>query len=171
MLRNLKKSDFKSIAKAYEYTYEEVSENPNFGDWIRRKKPSHTYFIKWISNLYNDVKKKKAVCIVAEVNGEVAGFCIVRNIDSPESERSHVGILHIRVIKKWRGKGLGTKLMKEAIFKSKNIFEIIDLYILHPNKIASHIYKKLGFRRWGFAPGHLKRGKKYIDLEHMYLKL
>ncbi len=171
MIRDLKKNDLKSIIHTYALTYSEVANDPNFGDTIRKKKPSLSYFKKWALNFYKEVKKKEAICVVSEIGSKVAGFCFVRRRDNPESELSHVGILQLRVAKEWRGKGIGTALIKEAIIRSKGTFEILDLYILRSNKVARHIYQKVGFRTWGVAPRYIKRGKRYIDLEYMYLKL
>ena len=170
VVRNVRKNDFPFIIKMYKDAYSEIRTNPKFGDYVRLQKPSASYFKKWAINMYKEVQTGNAICVVAEENKKVVGSCFVIKRDMPDSEVSHVGVLRIVVDRNWRGKGIGTCLLDQVIKKSSKKFDIIELYTLAFNK-AKRLYKRFGFRTWGVAPGYIKRGKRYIDLEYMYLKL
>ena len=170
IVRKVRRSDFPSIINIYKDAYNEVRTNSEFGDYVRLHKPSDSYFKKWAINTYKEVRTGNAICVVAEKNKKVVGSCYVIKRDLPDSEVSHVGVLRIVVGRGWRGKGIGTSLLDRAIRESRNKFDIIELYTLAFNK-AKALYRGFGFRTWGVAPGYVKRGKRYIDLEYMYLKL
>ena len=89
----------------------------------------------------------------------------------PGSELSHTGELTILVDCNYRRRGIGGKLLDSAISQSKGKFEMLQLTVLAPNKIAKKLYKSRGFRRFGTEPKAVKRGTKYIDLEYYYLRL
>jgi len=171
LIRNAKRSDLRHIAEIYDNAYDEIKYNQDFGDYLRLKRPKMDNIQKWERNVYNDILNKNAIFLVALENEQVVGFCFVRKKDIPDSEISHVGILGIRIIKEFRKKGLGTKLVSRILKESKGKFEIIEVEVMAVNKTSKALFNKFNFKKWGTAPRYVKRGKKYIDLEYMYLKL
>ena len=170
-VREVKSSDFKSILDIYDQGYEELKEDPDFGDYFRLTRPDAKRKAYWSKCEYEKVHRGDSIFIVAEEGKKIIGFCFVTKKDIPDSEMSHVGVLAIRVAKDWRGKGTGTKLLEYTLNKCRGKFEMVEIFPFKNNLKAKRLYRKFGFRTWGIAPGYIKRGKKYMDLEYMYLKL
>ena len=86
------------------------------------------------------------------------------------NEQNNAGI-GISVLKKYRAKGLGEKLLRMIItvakkkLKPKNIF----LSVAVPNVPARSLYKKIGFKKFARFPKWAQRGKKYMDVLYMLL--
>ncbi|MDG5816158.1 GNAT family N-acetyltransferase [Chitinispirillales bacterium ANBcel5] len=78
-------------------------------------------------------------------NQEVIGWCDITPKDIPEF--SHVGTLGMGIIKNYRGKGYGKKLLLKTIEHAKNInhLEKIELTVFESNEIAIRLYQSLGF--------------------------
>ncbi len=126
---------------------------------------------KWLREVLKKIKEKKAVMLVAEVNGKVVGNC---SINKGKYSKSHVGTLGILIKKEFRGLGIGKRLMQLAIeeARKKLKIEIVVLTLFSVNKIAHHLYRKLGFKEFGVLRKGLKRKGKYFDEIYMvkYLK-
>ncbi len=81
------------------------------------------------------------VQLLAHHGGAVVGWCDVH----PRNEDPAVGIVGIGLIKDWRGKGLGEKLLRGALDAAKDRFQRIQLDVRVDNAAAIALYKKLGF--------------------------
>ena len=171
LIRKVKFSDFKQIVALSDQGWEEVKDNPDFGDYFSLKKPDNRRKAKWSKEMYRQVTLGNILFYVAQEESTIVGVCFVAKKDIPDSEMSHVGVLAIRVAKDWRNRGIGTTLLEYTIRKSKGKFEILEVFPFVLNRGSKKLYKKFGFKRWGVAPRYIKRGGRYIDLEYMYLKL
>ena len=170
-IRPVQRKDFPQIFDLYMRGYDEAAKDRNFGDINRLKKPERKVMKPWSSKLYSEIKEGNIIYLVAEDRGKVIGFCFAKKIDVPDSEISHVANLGIRVTTEMRGKGIGTELLREIIRRSRGKFDILDLNVMAINKGAERLYRKFGFVKWGTAPGYVKRKGRYIDQDHMSLKL
>ena len=170
-IRKLKKEDSNSILKLLAADYEEVKSNLNYGVILRLKKPSRNREVAWAKDLQRELAKGDIVYNVAIENGNVIGICYAAKSDIPDSEASHVGILGLEIDKRHRGNRVGTKLLGYTLDSCRNKFEIIEARVFTTNEAAKNLYRKFGFKTWGIAPGYVKRGRRYIDMEYMYLKL
>jgi ribosomal protein S18 acetylase RimI-like enzyme len=103
---------------------------------------------------------------VALADGKVVGWCdIIPAKDRPI--HAHSGVLGIGILKDFRGKGLGRKLMTETIAKAQRQgLTRIELTVRENNDNAIALYKKLGFETEG-----LKKRAARIDgvYENIYL--
>ncbi|MFA6361837.1 MAG: GNAT family N-acetyltransferase, partial [Candidatus Shapirobacteria bacterium] len=111
------------------------------------------------------------VIIGAFVEKEVIG---IGDISLGYGATNHVGDFGITVAKKFRGEGIGKKLMELVIQKSiENIkdLKIITLEVFGNNPIAQNLYKKMGFIEYGRLPGGLKRQGEFVDEILMYKKI
>lgn len=83
---------------------------------------------------------------IAIKNNEVIGWCdaIPYNFEGMK----HVACLGMGIIQKYRGKGIGSKLISLTIehAKNKNNIEKIELEVFKSNKKAVEFYKKHGFK-------------------------
>jgi ribosomal protein S18 acetylase RimI-like enzyme len=170
-IRLLAYKDREGLLDLLDQSYDEVKNNSLLGESLRIKRPNRSYSRKWFADLYkNLVKRGDCIFIVAVENKNIIGFCSVIKKDIPDSEMSHIGVLGIRVAESHRGKGIGTKLIEQALKLCKGKFEIIELIVFSNNR-AKRLYERLGFKTWGTAPGYIKRNNRHIDLDNMYLKL
>ena len=87
--------------------------------------------------------------IVAEVNNRVVGYVIYRIEKVGVLGRSLQGhIVSIAVHPNWRRRGIGERLMREAIIRCKLLgCRRVVLEVRVSNKPAIRLYEKLGFRR------------------------
>ncbi|MDE1861233.1 MAG: GNAT family N-acetyltransferase [Candidatus Micrarchaeota archaeon] len=170
-IRKVKQSDFDQILEISDQGYEEARLNPDFGDYVKLKKPDKRRKAEWTAYMLKHIGARDMLFYVAEDKGVIIGYCFVMKKDIPDSEMSHVGVLAIRVAKDWRGRGVGTKLLGYAIKDSRKKFEIIEIFPFATNERSKRLYRRFGFKTWGLAPGYIKRGERYIDLEYMYLRI
>ncbi|MBW2995323.1 GNAT family N-acetyltransferase [Candidatus Woesearchaeota archaeon] len=91
------------------------------------------------------IRHPKVVFFVAEVNGKLAGMV---SGEYRDSAIDRTGIFHnIIVTEKFRGKGIGKKLLKEIekYFRKKRCSKMHSL-VRPKNKRALKFYKKIGFK-------------------------
>lgn len=170
-IRELRPSDIEPLARFLNSFHEEGRLNKEWGNPLFFKRPSLAFRVNRLKNEYKEVKKGNELYYVAIEGKEIIGSCVVKKMDIPNSELSHVGVLEIRIESKWRNKGIGTKLLKHTISKAKDKFEVLSASILAINSASRHVFGKLGFKIWGTAPGYVKRGRRYIDMKYMSLRL
>ncbi len=96
--------------------------------------------------------------LVADFNGKVVGYVTV--MDMGEDAK----VMSIAVKKEFRGMGIGSKLMDEAInwCKIRGKKRLL-LEVRISNFVAQNLYKKKGFRIIGITP------KYYSDGEDAYI--
>jgi len=93
---------------------------------------------------------------VIEVNGRVVGYIIVlirwRNLGH---------ILSLAIDPKYRGRGLGRLLLKEAIerIKREKEIKVFRLEVRASNVPAIRLYRSLGFRYSFFRPNYYQDGE------------
>jgi RimJ/RimL family protein N-acetyltransferase len=125
--------------------------------------------IKWIQNFLKT--PNKTVIILAFVDKKLVG---VSDISLKDEAKKHIGSFGITITKKFRGQGIGEKLMDLVISESiKNIkdLKIIELEVFGQNKTAQNLYRKLGFIEYGKLPKSLKRRGQFDDAIYMYKKI
>lgn len=162
--------DFQRLTEYYLSFYEELEDDPFFGLTLANERPGMTENLEWFADFQRKSEKGDAIGLVAEVEGELVGFCEVirRRSDSPVSHRGELGL---SVKKEYRGRGIGSALMKEMIGRCKGKFEILELDVFVGNRRAKHLYEKFGFSTTGILPRAVKWDGKYVDEEIMYLNL
>ena len=100
-------------------------------------------------------------CLVAEVEGEIAGAVWVRIIDDYGHIDDQTPSLSISLYEEFRGYGLGTQMMKEMIDRLRNYeYEKLSLSVQKSN-YASEIYKGLGFTVYD------ENEEEYIMIYHL----
>jgi len=171
IIRDARPSDFGDFIKMSDEIAMEIMSDDSFPEWAYLKRPSLAFRKKKFIEYLDDVRKGHNIFMVAEEKGRMIGYCRVRKVEVPDNELSHVGLLGIRVAKKYRGRGLGSALLSKAIAASRKKFDILNLFVVNRDPRPKKLYRRFGFRTWGIAPGFVKRKKKYMDLEYMYLRL
>jgi RimJ/RimL family protein N-acetyltransferase len=104
-----------------------------------------------------------SVYLVAEVKKKIVGILIC-NGSNREAVR-HVVTINMSVDKMWRGKGVASQLMSQAIEWAKNtgIVSRIELFVLERNKTAIHLYSQFGFQVEGRRQRAMFRNDEYLD--------
>jgi len=108
---------------------------------------------------------------VALVENKIIGWCdITRNTSRPVNR--HSGTMGMGILARYRGIGIGRKLLAAAInaAKEKGIFRI-ELTVRETNHIACTLYEKMGFVREGTLRKEWHVDDKYYDTHVMALLL
>ncbi len=162
MIRELDWNDMHDLISNYYTLYDEVKENRDLGIVLFNEKPSYESEIRWFADLYADVHSGNAVAVVAEEDSGVVGICDVHRL-RPDSEVDHTGVLGIVIKKEYRGRGIGRKLMAEAISRCRGKFENLKLDVFTLNTRAISLYAKMGFKECGRISRSVKRNGRFID--------
>jgi ribosomal protein S18 acetylase RimI-like enzyme len=103
------------------------------------------------------------------LDGErVVGWCDIR--PKRGKDFSHCGILGMGVLKEYRRRGIGTKLLDNAIDAAKDFgMEKIELEVYTSNIPAIKLYEKRGFILEGIKKKARKLDGEYFDLKIMAL--
>jgi ribosomal-protein-alanine N-acetyltransferase len=128
--------------------------------------PEHYTFTFWRNILYTWGK----AFLVAELCGEIVGYIMCRTL----WRRSFFGnffmgrvghIISIAVKEGYRGRGVGTKLLVEAMRRLHTYYGAREVYleVRVSNERAIRLYKKLGFRVVQRVAGY------YADGEDAYI--
>jgi L-phenylalanine/L-methionine N-acetyltransferase len=101
-------------------------------------------------------------CLVAVGDGRVIGNLSVSREEGPTTR--HVASLGMAVAPDWRGQGVGTALLQEAIRWAREMgVEKLALSVYPDNDAARALYRKFGFEEEGRLTGHSKKSIGYRD--------
>jgi RimJ/RimL family protein N-acetyltransferase len=167
--RDVTPSDFESLSSNFFSFLEEANENPELGLVLLKKKPSLAEELEWFSSFYKNVEQGRTITTVAEVDSRVVGMCEVEGM-RPDSDVAHRGGLGLVVRKEYRGKGIGTELVRQTLEKCKGKFEVVELTVFSVNK-AKKLYERFGFQTYGHNPHAIKRNSRYFEEDLMLLKI
>ena len=88
-------------------------------------------------------------CEVAEIEGEIAGFLVVREIYSGDGSTSaELEILNVAVAPKFRRRGIASLLISNELQSGMVYF----LEVRESNVAAQTLYRQLGFEEMGRRP-------------------
>jgi len=112
-----------------------------------RRRSGHKAFAEYLSKEYIGGDHRRAWVAQAEQN--VVGFCLAAIKDYPPvmilKQYGHLEVLS--VAKRWRGKGVGKKLLKCARrWFCKKGMSRVEVHYLSANELAAGFYAKMGFR-------------------------
>ena len=121
---------------------------------------------KWIQDHLDHPGK---LLLLAEASGTIIGSLSFEN--GRYRRIAHRGSFGIGVRKEWRGRGVGTALLRTLLewAEANPIIEKVGLEVFATNERAIRLYKKLGFVEQGFGGKEVKRGPgEYVDVVWMY---
>lgn len=103
---------------------------------------------------------------------EMTGMVTFR-VEDNAKERHKGRIYAFYVAPEERGKGVGRALLSSAIEYARRdpLVEQVLLAVSAVQQSARILYQRIGFLRFGLEPDSLKVGERYIDEEHMILRL
>jgi RimJ/RimL family protein N-acetyltransferase len=102
--------------------------------------------------MVEDVEREDAIVLVAETGGQVVGELGLH------LARYGVADLGMAVAAGWRGRGIGSALLAEAIDQAgKAGAHKIALQVWPHNTAAIALYERFGFQREGYLTRHYRR--------------
>ena len=169
-VRELRWGDFDDLRETYYRLYEERDRGDPLGLTLFETRPSLADESEWFGGLFRRALAGDAIVSVAEIDRHVVGHCTIgRLAPSAASESAHVGVLGIVVDERYRGRGVGTALIEDALRRARAKFEVVRLQVFAFNSDARRLYERMGFVGCGRIPRVLRRGGAYFDSDEMVL--
>ena len=115
----------------------------------------------WLGRKLALLERDEELVLFAEVDGRViASSSLKKN----KGLTSHTGDIGIIIMKGYRNIGIGTEMLKTPIGQAKKRgLKMLYLGVFSTNKVAYHVYEKVGFRETGRRPKSIFKNGKYID--------
>ena len=115
-----------------------------------------------IASFQRGLIRKNSPVYYAIHNEKVVGWCDIFQNENPRM--NHRGNMGMGLIPDFRGQGIGTKLLTEALKHAKKIgLEKVELQVNIANAAAIALYKKLGFEQEGIIKKFRKLDGIYFD--------
>lgn len=115
-----------------------------------------------VSSFQRDLISKNGAVYYAIHNDRVVGWCDVFPEDNPR--QSHRGGLGMGLLPDYRGKGIGSMLLKAVLDHAKKSgLEKVQLHVYTSNTPAVALYKKFGFEQEGLIKKYRKLDGQYFD--------
>ena len=138
-------------------------------DITRTKKVTRPEEAEWLGRYLARIEKKEIINCAAEVDGKVVANS---EIGKREDPMSHVGSFGIAIKQGYRNIGIGTHIIRALVEESKRArLRILVLEVFDTNKIAKHLYQKMGFKEAGRIPKGVYKNGEYLDDIRMVLEL
>ncbi len=133
------------------------------------KKPTLKEEKQWLKDKIAAIRKGNELCLAVWDGGKLAAVADARRARFKESENVCIGIA---ILKPYRGKGLGEKLLRSIITLTKKKLKPKTIYltVFEQNKVAQNLYTKVGFREFARFPKWIKHKGHYYDSVYMILK-
>ncbi len=126
---------------------------------------------KYVDDFIKKIEDKRAVKLLAFQEDELIGVADVYLKDKVEK---HVGVFGIIIVPKWRGKGVGTLLLKQTLAEAEKHIRsvrIITLGVFGNNAIAKKLYEKMGFVEYGKLKEGIQHRGEFVDHIYMFKKI
>jgi len=139
-LQNLKieKASFFDMNKIVKMAFDYHREDPKFQEILSN--PMKFFFYRMLGPLYVWLKCES---FKALVSGKIIGHILLRH---QVHGKTSMHIWDIVVHPEFRGKGIGTGLMKFAEKIAKDKYQYLTLAVMENNTVALRLYQKLGYR-------------------------
>jgi RimJ/RimL family protein N-acetyltransferase len=116
---------------------------------------------EWMPKMLSNLEKDLLFFLVAEVNKKLVASSDIHILSGDEK---HVGVLGIVVKAGFRDLGIGTEMMKTLVEQAEALgLKVLTLHVFATNKLAVHVYEKVGFVQTGKIPKKHFREGRYID--------
>jgi len=163
-LRVVKRSDWKDLMNLANGVFKEG----DFIVWDGEITPKREKEL--LKKQVGGIKNKKGFAICAVEDNKIIG---ISDVERKTDKADHVGCLGIMINTKYRNEGIGKKLIKEVLDKSKKYLglRIVILDYFETNRAAKRFYSKHGFKVYGKLPKGIFRKGRYITDIKMYKEL
>jgi ribosomal-protein-alanine N-acetyltransferase len=124
---------------------------------------------KIIKNLQDKTNFPFAIWAISD--NKIVGQIFLKTY-SERTRGEHKVNFGLYVIPEYRGRGLASKLLSQAIKQAKELgFKMILIQVFDQNKPAIRLYEKFGFKTIGIVPKGYYYKDQYVDERFMYLYL
>lgn len=120
---------------------------------------------QWIERMLQNSREN---IFIAEIDDQMVGWIVFQ---SPNRVRlNHTGTFGMAVLKGYRNRQIGRKLLEALLEWAENHKEIekVCLGVLSTNERAIHLYRSLGFIEEGRKVNEVNIGDRYVDDILMY---
>jgi RimJ/RimL family protein N-acetyltransferase len=170
LLRALQSTDLDELLKFANAIVRERRTNLELGITSLDKKVGRSDEKKFLDRILLGTKKKEVVSIAAIVGGKIVGHCDVSRRKA--TDERHTGLFGIVILGGYREIGIGQMMVKTALEEAlRSGVWLVELQVFAINKVAIHVYEKLGFKRVGVVPGKMLRNGRFLDEVYMYADL
>ena len=146
IIRELKRSDFAEYYKNELLYYKELKNDPTFGIGTYGKRLTRKDIKKSFLKLLKAMSAHKSIVLVAvNEKGNIVGMGKLNGNAWPEAP--HIADIGYSVVKEYRGKGIGTMIVKELLKRAKGKYEIITAGTFSSNIASKRLLKRFGFKR------------------------
>lgn len=115
-----------------------------------------------IRGLIDQQDTNRSIILLAEGSGDVIG--ILGFLGGSFKKIAHVIEVGMAIRKEFRGSGIGSILLREAIsWARKKGFHRLELGVLSTNQQAISLYKKFGFQEEGVRKSRYRIEEKWVD--------
>ncbi len=113
--------------------------------------------------LADALNSTSAVYFVAEAGGRLIGEINCRR--GTRRAFAHIATLGMSVCAEWRNRGVGSRLMTEALAWAKSTGAVgrVELFVYADNHAAIHLYEKFGFEIEGRRRQAVRRNEMSLD--------
>lgn len=116
------------------------------------------------------LESPNSIFLVAVEKNEIIGTANLRALNREKIQ--HRASFGLSIIKKYWGKGIGSRLLNDLVSYAKSTdLEILELEVRSDNLRAIHLYQKLGFKEYGLYKNFMLEDGKYYDGLLMNLNL
>ncbi len=111
-------------------------------------------------------RDNETVLVVENSNGSLAGY--LRALGGSYQKTRHSAYITVGILKKYTGKGLGTRLFTELeVWARKNGIHRLELIVVKKHEAAVGLYKKMGYEIEGTKRDSLLIDGEYVDEYYM----
>ena len=130
------------------------------GRWIRARRVTRT--TRDYRRLTRDAWSRSGAFLVAEADGSVVGT--LRIAREQQEPIDHVATFGMQVAAAWRGRGVGSALLAEALrWAGETGVRKVELSVYPDNKAARALYARFGFLEEGRLVRHSRRADGFAD--------
>jgi L-amino acid N-acyltransferase len=126
------------------------------------KKATREEEVEWLAQTLVAIEGESVINVVADIDGT-----IIANGDVTRGrykDTHHHGHLGLTVIGKYRGHGIGRRMIETLVRESRKAgLWTLDAEFLAENEAARRAYEKAGFQQAGIIPHKVFRNGRYFD--------
>ena len=155
VLRSLKRKDMKDLVGLHNSL---VAEDI---DILQDKQITIEEGVALMEDMLDRMRMGRALALVAEVDGKVVANATVV---WKSGLMSHVGEVGVTVLKDYRSKGIGTRMVEMLVQLSRERgLKMLRASIFGTNKISRLLFNNLGFQERAVIPKIFYKRGSYID--------
>ena len=117
---------------------------------------------EWLAQTLVAIERGEVINLVADIDGKIVANGEVSR--GRYKDTRHHGHLALTLISKYRGQGLGRRMIGTFVRESRRAgLRSLEVEFLEENDNAKRAYEKVGFKQAGIIPRKIFRGGKYFD--------